>query len=374
MADALLLTNPVRHYAWGSRTVLPELLGEPAPSAEPWAEIWIGAHPLDASTLPDGRSLAAVEPELPFLVKLLAAEVPLSIQAHPSPAQAVAGFEREEAAGVSRTGAERTYKDTHHKPELLVALTRTEALCGFRSPAEILALAEGLGAPEFSRLVAGLARGAVLRDVFGALLTLAEPRRDVLLAQVRVAAERLAAAAPSDAAAAAAWVPRLMDLHPGDASTLAPLLLRLIELVPGDGIFVASGVLHAYLHGAGVEVQASSDNVLRGGLTGKPVDIADLLSVMSDDHGPAPLVHPRAVGPGLDAYDVPVRDFAVWRARPDGRPVTIEATGPRVVVCVSGEVAVCGTALRPGLAVYVPTEVPTVVVDGSGTTFVTAPG
>src|SRR5665213_1609317 len=153
MADAQLLTNAVRHYAWGSRTVLPQLLGLPVPAVEPWAEIWIGAHPTDPSLLPDGRSLAEVEPHLPYLVKLLAADVPLSIQAHPSRAQARAGYAREEAAGLPVSAAERTYKDANHKPELLVALQPTEALCGFRAPGEILALARQLGSPGFSRLV-----------------------------------------------------------------------------------------------------------------------------------------------------------------------------------------------------------------------------
>ena len=167
---------------------------------------------------------------------------------------------------------------------------------------------------------------------------------------------------------------RLIDLYPGDAGAVAPLLLRLVQLAPGDGLFVDSGVLHAYLHGAGVEVQASSDNVLRGGLTPKPVDIPDLLRVMTDDAGPAPLVRPRVVGARVEAYDVPVRDFAVWRVRPAGAPVVVEAPGSRVVVCVEGAVTACGTVLRPGTAAYVPGDVPAVVVDGNGTAFVTARG
>ena len=135
---------------------------------------------------------------------------------------------------------------------------------------------------------------------------------------------------------------------------------------------MASGVLHAYLHGAGVEVQASSDNVLRGGLTRKPIDIPDLLRVMTVDEGPVPFVLPRAVGPGVDAYDVPVDDFAVWRVRPGGQSVTVASIGPRIVVCVEGDVTVCGAPLRPGGAVYVPADVADLVVAGAGTAFVTA--
>ncbi len=376
MVDALLLTNAVRTYAWGSRTVLPGLLGLPVPTDEPWAEIWVGAHPGDASRLPDGRSLAEVEPDLPFLVKLLAAEVPLSIQAHPSLTQAQAGYAREDAAGVPLAAAGRTYKDRNHKPELLVALTPTQALCGFRSPAEILATGDRLGSALFAGLVAGLATDATLRETFTALVTLEGTARRELLAEVTAAAERVVRSPGSPdsaaAAAAAAWVLRLAELYPGDPGMIAPLLLRLVVLAPGEGIFVASGVLHAYLHGAGVEVQASSDNVLRGGLTGKPIDIPDLLRVMTVDEGPAPFVRPRPVGPGVDAYDVPVDDFTVWRVRPDGRPITVASIGPRIVVCVEGDVTVCGTPLRPGGAVYVPGDVADLVVAGAGTVFVAA--
>jgi mannose-6-phosphate isomerase len=365
MVDAQLLTNAVRHYAWGSRTVLPHLLGLPVPAVEPWAEIWIGAHPTDPSLLPDGRSLAEVEPHLPYLVKLLAADVPLSIQAHPSRTQARSGYAREEAAGVPVSAAERTYKDANHKPELLVALQPTEALCGFRAPAEILDLARRVGSPGFSRLVEPLGSGAASREAFTWLVQLTGEPLVALLADV-------ASALPGSDTAEAAWVARLVELHPGDPGVLAPLLLRLVELAPGDALFVGAGVLHAYLHGAGVEVQASSDNVLRGGLTRKPVDIPALLELMSDDDGPAPLVHPSAVAPGLDRYEVPVDDFSVWRVRPAGAEVTVPARGPRIAVCVEGTVVVCDATLRPGEAVYLPSDVVDVVATGTGTAFVTA--
>ena len=255
----------------------------------------------------------------------------------------------------------------------------TDALCGFRDPAEIIALAERVGSPRLVDLVAGLSAGATLRETFVRLLTLDRPALGALLAEVDEALATHTGDHPSGDLGpadhvAAGWVLRLIDLYPGDAGALAPLLLRLVRLAPGDGLFVDSGVLHAYLHGAGVEVQASSDNVLRGGLTPKPVDIPDLLRVMADDAGPAPLVRPRAVAACVDAYDVPVHDFAVWRVRPEGGRVVVDVPGSRVVVCVAGEVTVCGTALRPGAAAYVPGDVPAVVLEGAGTAFVTARG
>ncbi len=378
MADALRLENRVRTYAWGSRTVLPALLGAPVPSDQPWAEIWIGAHPFDPSRLPDGRSLADLEPDLPFLVKLLAADLPLSIQAHPDRQQAAAGYAAEEALRAPLAAAERSFKDRNHKPELLVALTRTEALCGFRGPQEILDIAARWACSRWSALVAGLAGGQpaaqALRATFAGLVTLASDELSALLAEVVGQAGAVAADPASADRRAAHWVRELASLHPGDPGVVAPLLLRLVALEPGEGLFVAPGVLHSYLHGAGVEVQASSDNVLRAGLTAKKVDIPGLMRVVVADHGPPSLVHPRPVSAGLDAYDVPVADFAVWRVRPAGRPILVPAPRPVIVVCVDGEVEVGGAVLTSGEAAYLPPSRAEVTVTGSGTCFATANG
>ncbi len=164
---------------------------------------------------------------------------------------------------------------------------------------------------------------------------------------------------------------RLAARYPGDAGALAPLLLDHVVLAPGDALFVDAGVLHAYLHGAGVEVQASSDNVLRGGLTGKHVDVPALLSVVRFEVAAGHRVAPVLCGPGLDAYAVPVGDFAVWRARPDGFAVQVPVEGSCIAVCVAGAVVLGGVALAPGRSAYVPFGSP-VVVDGAGTCFVTA--
>jgi mannose-6-phosphate isomerase len=377
MTGALPLTNPVRTYAWGSHTVLPELLGEPSPAAEPWAEVWIGAHPADPSRLPDGRTLAEVEPRLPFLVKLLAAAEPLSIQAHPDLARARHGYAEEEARGVAVDAAERSYRDANHKPELLVALDRTEALCGFRSPEDVLVTAERIGSDSLTTLLAALRSdpGApALRETFGRLLRLEPRARGMLIADV-VAHCGTAADQPGHPDhALAAWVRRLADAYPDDAGVLTPLLLRLVVLEPGDGLFLAAGVLHSYLRGVGVEVQASSDNVVRGGLTPKPVDVDELLRVLAPGDPPLYLVRPRLVSPGLDAYDVPVGDFSLFRVRLGGSPVEVEVTGPRLVVCVAGQVDVLGTPLTPGRAAYVPADCPQVLVNGDGVAFVAAGG
>lgn len=378
MPDPVLLRNPVRHYAWGSRTVLPGLLGEPVPSAEPWAEVWMGAHPLEPSSLPDGRSLADVEPGLPYLVKLLAADAPLSIQAHPDLEQARAGYGAQQVAGPDATGAEPSYKDANHKPELLVALEPTQALCGFRTLLGLRGVAHGVGAASWQELVErtcgpGADDAAGLRALLTETLACSGAHLAGLVSDVLAAGSELDAAADPALTAAVGWVRRLADMYPGDPGALAPLLLELVHLAPGDGLFVGAGVLHSYLHGAGVEVQATSDNVLRGGLTAKRVDLAELLrTVRFEPASPQQRVRPRAVAAGLVRYDVPVDDFAVWVAGPaDGADVVVPVGGPTIAVALAGEVAVDGLVLTPGRAAYRSGAGP-LVVTGDGSCVVTS--
>ena len=286
-------------YTWGSRSALARLRGEPVPSPTPEAELWIGAHPSAPSqVVTDGRrisldELVAAEPEavlgpsvaarfgprLPLLAKLLAAGEPLSIQAHPDARLAREGFERENARGIALDAERRCYRDTHAKPELLCALEPFEALCGLRAPEEIRARAAQLGAPGASGLVAAaLAEPAPLAALLAALLRLPPERCAHLVAEAA-----LAAAGSRDAGLA--WIPRLHAFHPGDPGVLAPLFLHYVRLAPGEAIFLPAGNLHTYLHGTGVEVLANSDNVLRGGLTPKHVDVPELLRVLDFSFG-----------------------------------------------------------------------------------------
>src|SRR5215203_3283235 len=204
------LSNGVRFYPWGSRTVIPELLGQPVPADRPHAELWVGAHPDEPSLLPDGRPLndaiatdpeallgsATVErfgPRLPFLLKVLAADTPLSLQAHPTMEQAAAGYAAEEAAGIPRDDPTRTFKDPWHKPELLLALTTFEALCGFRPVEESLHCLATLQVPELKPTIAALARGG-LRAAIPQLLALTPELRGELVTAVAGAAARFVAA------------------------------------------------------------------------------------------------------------------------------------------------------------------------------------
>lgn len=260
----------VQHYAWGDERFLPELLGL-APDGRPWAELWLGTHPGGPSELTDGTPLAARTGVLPYLLKVLAAARPLSLQAHPDATQARAGFE----AG--------RYVDDQPKAELLCAVTEFEAFCGFRPVAATLALLDAVGAHELAVVV----RSDGLRSAVEQLYRGSIDATTV----VRVCAD-----APEPEAG---WVRTLADTYPGDPSVAVTLLLNHVVLRPGEAIRLTAGNLHAYLRGAGIELMQASDNVVRGGLTTKPVDVDDLLAIVDIEPLADPVVAPS------DRYDLP---------------------------------------------------------------------
>jgi mannose-6-phosphate isomerase len=298
MRTIKLLKNTVQNYAWGSPTAIPELLGEQNPSHEPRAELWMGAH-LKAPSLVnyDGQWMSLVElitkfpqeilgndvalafgNKLPYLFKVLAAAKPLSIQAHPNLNQAKKGFKRETDRGIAMDAPNRNYKDDNHKPECICALSPFWAMYGFRNIPDILTLMGkncpvGLAAELDSLKRHPDSRG--LKRFFTDLMTM-DSRR-----QKRVVDEAVQNAHQySDEDVAFYWMTRLSNGYPTDIGILAPLLLNLIELGPGEALFLPAGELHAYLEGVGMEVMANSDNVLRGGLTPKHIDVPELLKVL----------------------------------------------------------------------------------------------
>jgi mannose-6-phosphate isomerase len=378
------LANDPRDYAWGSTSLIAELQGrEPSEHAE--AEVWFGDHPGDPAETPDGRTLdrwiadegaeAGIAEPLPYLLKLLAAASALSIQAHPSKAQAEAGFAREEAAGIARDAADRTYRDANHKPELIVALSDTfRALAGLRDLEATRRLVAELG-PQAQPLAERLAGpDTSLAAVIGWLLSDgAEEARNVIAAAV---------AAQSDEFAAELELARALDSSfPGDPGIVVALLMNLVTLRRGEGLFVPAGVLHAYLEGLGVELMAASDNVLRGGLTPKHVDAAELVSVLDARSGLPPVLTVREVGPGVGRYDVPVRDFALLRvdARTDAS-ASVALTGPGIALATAGRVTVTGASsgssaeLAPGRAVLATPDEGELRVTGAGELFIALPG
>ncbi|MFG1776052.1 mannose-6-phosphate isomerase, class I [Micromonospora sp. NPDC049051] len=344
-----LLHGPIRDYAWGSRSAIAELQGRPVPSDGPEAELWLGAHPGGPAAVDrDGNrvsltDLLLAEPDhwlgerlvgrfgtrLPFLLKVLAADAPLSLQAHPDAEQARAGH----AADADRPDGQRNYVDPYHKPELLVALSPMEALCGFRDPGTSAAALADFGVPALEPVLAALRTGpAGLRDAVRLLLTWPADRRDALVTAV--------ASAPV-AGPDAELARDLAAAYPGDPGVLVAMLLNRVRLAPGEAIWMPAGNLHAYLRGTGVEIMAASDNVLRGGLTPKRVDVEELLRVLRFEVLRDPVVRPMEVAPGVVTWPVPVEDFALHRVTVRvGLPeVTVEVPGPRVVLCCSGEVS-----------------------------------
>jgi mannose-6-phosphate isomerase len=362
----LPLVGSVQRYAWGSTTAIPALRGQ-QPDGTPQAEWWLGTHPLAPSAVVvDGveRSLISVVGQpLPYLVKVLAAAQPLSLQTHPSKAQARAGFRREEAAGISRDAPERTYRDDNHKPELLVALEPFVALCGLRHPDALAERLEHLGCPALAPVVAAARGPDGLRGAIEWLW-----RRSPTEASSLV--EDVSRACADDTADDARWVRHLAAAYPGDVGAVVSLCCNLLHLAPGEAIFLGPGNLHAYLHGTGLEVMAASDNVLRGGLTVKHVDVDALLEVVSFAPLLDPVVRPRPVGPGRDRYEVPVDDFAVERITVAAHTeISWVATGPEILVCVAGAV---GELSAGRAAVIVPGE--SVVLRGAGVVFRTTSG
>lgn len=384
----LLLQNTIQRYAWGRRDGMAELVGS-APTGGPEAELWVGAHPVAPSRVvgdPSGRTLDEVIADdptrwlgadlaargvttLPFLLKVLAIGEPLSLQAHPSEEEARAGFRREEAAGIAIDDPARTYRDPNAKPESLVALTDTWALCGFRAPDQVADLLEPLGVVALEPVLKALAGGApaTLGEALAWVLHLHGPERAAVADAVAVAAAGRSSGRRADPYH---WVVELARRHPGDPGCLAPLLLHVLHLAPDDAVHLPAGNLHAYLAGAGVELMAASDNVLRGGLTVKHIDVDELLHVLRFEPGlPAPPAR-RHRTDGLVTYDCGEEAFglAVVDPTPDG--TAFVPTGPSLLLATGGPVQVSGptgsVSLHGGAGAFVPPGRDRYLAEGPG--------
>ncbi len=288
----------VQHYDWGDPTFIPELLGL-EPDGRPWAELWLGTHPNGPSRFDDGVPLADVTGPLPYLLKVLACVQPLSLQTHPNAEQAERGFDR----GI--------FLDANPKPELLCALTPFQALCGIRPADATIGLLRELGIDELAGAVAERGPGAALEGLY---------RRTIDPAPI-------VDACSDSALIEAEWVRRLADRYPGEPSVAATLLLNLVTLEPGDAIRLDAGNLHAYLYGAGIELMGASDNVVRGGLTTKAVDVDLLLDIVE----PTPLADPML--PSGTRYELPDAGVALIRLLPGESRV---ATGQEVSIDLLG--------------------------------------
>lgn len=407
------LEGALRHDAWGSHTSMARLEGRGWPTPRPESERWFGAHPARPSVLdPAGLrqpldAAIAAAPEhhlgdgwartpgealtLPFLLKLLAVASPLSLQVHPDAQAAARGCAMEDAAGLPRDDAERRFRDPWPKPELLLAVTPVRAFCGVLPPAAVAARLERLGSPDTAWLASAVADGEQgVRAAVGRLLT-GDPTvtgRAIAATVARCRGELAEAGEHPDAdragstIAAAGWIERLAARWPNDPAVLVALLLGYVELAPGEALYVPPGTLHAYLHGIGVEVMRTSDNVLRAGWTPKHVDPGAVVAHLDPQPGRQHRVRPvdgraeplqltPAARSGGQVRTLVVGDPALRIAvLPPGGGRTVSETGPRLLLALGGGANIrsrdAEVALAPAEVAYVPAGSGGVEVSGTG--------
>ncbi|MDO5492551.1 MAG: mannose-6-phosphate isomerase, class I [Nesterenkonia sp.] len=410
------MRNPVQHYDWGSATAFADRFGWAA-DGRPQAELWMGAHPTaPSSVVPSGAAgepvpldrlfadrpellgPSADQAELPFLLKVLAAASPLSIQTHPTAARAAAGFDAEEAAGVAPDARERMYPDRHHKPELIVALEDFTALCGFRpvdqSASDLKTLARRLtehghtdAAAALGRLAESLSRasdGEPDDALDRALRTVLQDDRDAFAAASASLAEVVGPTEPGLTPGSADTILRACAAFPRDPGVVVALLLNRVVLSPGQALYLPAGNLHSYLHGVGVEVMASSDNVLRGGLTAKHVDVEELVDVTDCAVLPVPRCTPVQVDAGPVSrwsYRPDCPEFRLDRfdAPDDGEGGTARLASDRasVLLCTAGTVELHGdggSSTGSGTVVLAPGESALITAGPGGVTARFQPG
>ena len=378
-------------YDWGSTTAIPEMLGLESDGA-PWAEQWYGAHPAGPTRLADGRSLAALlasdpgrllgedvvrrfGPQLPFLLKVIAPDRALSLQVHPSLDQAVRGFERENTAGLAPDSPVRNFKDPNHKPEMVLALTRFEAVAGFRAPRRAAEVLGGLDSPLARRMRRTLRLNPTrfgIRQAFTELVSTDTRPQAAEMAELVAEISRRLAEGRSPSRRVDANVVEMARAFPHDPGIAAALLLNPVTLRRGEALFVPAGSVHAYISGLGVEVMASSDNVLRAGLTTKHVDVPAMLACV--DYVAAPPVRPAPeyLSRATRAYYAPVDDFEllVTTVVPQDGRVPVPGRGPRILLGLEGTTMVTtsagGAELSRGRALFVGADERALAVEGEG--------
>lgn len=393
-----MLRNEIRDYAWGSKTSIPRFLGVPA-TDRPAAELWLSARPGSSSYVVAEGHLASSDtavsdlvatmpetvlgqcvldkfgPRIPYLMKVIAPAMPLSIQVHPDADAARRGYD----AG--------TYGDPFHKPEMLLALEQFDVLCGFRPAAETGRIFAALDCEELDPYIALLTSNPLeeqgLRQVVTELCALEPPTASRIVATVAVRASEMEAAGSTDEAPEIASALRTAveaNTHfPGDIGVVIAMMLNREHLLPGEAIFVGAGVVHCYLSGLGIEIMAASDNVLRAGLTGKEVDVAELLSVTDFTPTAVPKLEP-VTRDGVAVFAPPVAEFELVTivAEPE-RPVRLAARGPKIALVTSGAVTLTTDAgtrtLTQAESVLVPDSDGSVTVSGKGSLVLgTVPG
>lgn len=374
-----VLEPAIQGYAWGSPTAIPELLRRPS-DGTPVAEAWFGAHTSAPSRLVGAApttldAAIAADPEaalgddvvsrfgagLPFLLKLIAAERPLSLQVHPSIELAHEGYAREDARGVPVDDPRRSYRDRNHKPELVYALSPFEALVGFRAPRRAAEILEGVDHPtarHLHKIITSDPTSTGMQEAFTTLVSEAtRPGPEEVHDLADAFRDRLRRGSPSPRTDHA--VDLLERSYPGDPGAVTAVLLNPVSLRPGEALFVPAGAVHAYLEGTAVELMANSDNVLRAGLTAKHVDVPELLRIVECVAAPPIRIAPEHVYDATDVYYAPVDDFELSVTRLSATRCRLPGGGPRVVLCLEGHATLTSEAggtleVASGQAAFVP--------------------
>jgi mannose-6-phosphate isomerase len=380
------LINTIQEYAWGDKTSLSQLLGVSNLENKPQAELWLGAHPKSPSIVLNGSEkipldkLIARSPhstlgekvknkfgKLPFLLKILAAGEPLSIQAHPNLEQAKNGFARENLEKIPLDAFQRSYKDDNHKPEIICALTLFHAMNGFRPIPQIVSNLEKIPDPFFQNLVSVLKKNEAtigLKQFFEEVMRCPEKLKENLLQQACLVAQK-------NKDIAFEWVLTLNKQYPGDIGALCPLFLNVITLHPGEAMFLEAGRLHSYLKGVGVELMANSDNVLRGGLTPKFVDIDELLKILKFEVSNLQILKPQGFLEEKYFQDF-VEEFSLSVIEsPGDRTYEIEQNKkPSILICISGSGRFFDEEndihFEKGQSFFIPASQATFKISGSG--------
>jgi mannose-6-phosphate isomerase len=395
MTKISLLKNPIQDYAWGSRTIIPELIGDPVPSEKPQAELWMGVHPKAPSqvlcngewiSLPEfirkdpegilGETVAKkFSNKLPFLFKVLAAAKPLSIQAHPNKDQGREGFARENGMKIPLGAPNRNYRDENHKPEMICALTPFWLLNGFRKVDDLIGLAKRIGAPglkDKAIFLQGQHEAEGLRVFLTSLMMMDQGAQRQLVTEVVRHCGKLSAKDPE-----LEWIIKLNQEYPGDMGVLSPIFMNLVQLQPGEALYTPAGRLHAYLEGAGMELMANSDNVLRGGLTAKAIDVPELLKILDFTHNELDILKPERGESGEEIYRTPAKEFllSVISVVQGSLFESTQERSVEIMTCLEGDARVTdlGTgdalSLAKGTAIIVPAAVEHFRIEGEASIY-----
>ncbi|MCJ7771701.1 MAG: mannose-6-phosphate isomerase, class I [Desulfobacterales bacterium] len=395
MKSIKVLENSIREYSWGSYTAISELIGKKTPSSRPQAELWMGAHASAPSILNvNGKKISLLElisiyPEeilgenvikkfgksFPFLFKVLAAEKPLSIQVHPNLKQAQEGFKKENEKKIPLDSSKRNYKDKNHKPECICALTDFWVLNGFRSISAIVffmeQLSDGMLKNEINQLKKN-DNSKGLKKFFHTLMTLSSVKKDDLVNTVVLNAQKNIETEPSNR-----WIIDLHKEYGKDIGVLSPLMLNLVCLKPGEAIYLFSGELHAYLKGVGIELMANSDNVIRGGLTQKHVDISELLRIVNFEEKSINILLPKEAEPGEFSYPCRTNEFmlSIIEVCKGTNYESLKKRNVEMMICVNGNAVLQDDdngkriLLEKGTSVLIPAAVKNYHIKGEAKLF-----